>query len=39
VSPSLCTECGICEERCPFGVGAPLKVLAAAERFASLSVG
>ena len=36
VSPSACTDCGTCGEHCPFGVDAPSKVLAAAERFASL---
>jgi predicted aldo/keto reductase-like oxidoreductase len=39
VSPSACTDCGVCGERCPFGVDAPTKVLAAAERFAYLSAG
>ena len=36
VGPSSCTDCGLCGERCPFGVDAPTKVLAAAARFATL---
>lgn len=36
VSPAACTDCGTCGERCPFGVDAPTKVLAAAARFAAL---
>jgi uncharacterized protein len=34
--PSACTDCGMCGERCPFGVDAPSKVLEAASRFARL---
>ena len=36
VGPSSCTDCGLCAERCPFGVDAPTKVLAAAAQLAIL---
>lgn len=37
-SPADCSDCGLCAERCPFGVDAPAKILQAAARFASLAV-